>query len=737
MNDVLLLKGRFEHSPNPTRPGAPKLPKNGQVSAKHIGLLIQQLKLEQSKWLHDSTLTKALLDVHYNRIIAKSNRMSSIFAFDCDEHIVGAKFDESKTKHTITYCFDKSEFSSAIERLNDCKLILENNFDGEVSADDVDQIAKETWSIKAMSKTSFLQCIKDCFYINHFSKDRAQKELDGTSLISIYDVGEDVVDLLRKLNIVISNDRIIDKTTLQLQPHEMNILNNKAPYLIAMAVSDLSKYTKVDFEEAGSEKLYIPEPTNEPTIGVIDTIFDTSVYFSKWVDYENTVSADIEPDDNACDHGTMVSSIIVDGPSLNPNLDDGCGRFRVKHFGVLAGSVGSTFTILKTIQRIVSENKNIKVWNLSLGSKQEIPENYISPEAAILDKIQYENDVTFIIAGTNKDVGELGDKKIGAPADSINSIVVNAVNFENKPASYTRIGPVLSFYNKPDLCYYGGDYTKKIIAFSPRGKSSIYGTSFAAPWIARKMAYMIYVMGLRREVAKALLIDSAAGWTPNEEQSTRIGYGVVPVKIDRIVRSNDDEIRFILMGDSERYCTYNYNIPVSIVNDTHPFVARATLCYYPKCARNQGVDYTNTEMDLRFGRINDKGKVQCIKGNKEEPDDIEDLNDFTEEYVRKYFRKWDNIKYISDTLTSRTRAKKAYTSTGNWGLKLTTMNRLKQSDGEGLPFGIVITLKEINGKNRINEFIQQCQMRGWLVNHVDVKNLVDVYNKAEEEVEWD
>ena len=45
---------------------------------------IQELKIEQSKWLHDSTLSKALLDVHYNRIIAKSNRMHSIFAFDCD-----------------------------------------------------------------------------------------------------------------------------------------------------------------------------------------------------------------------------------------------------------------------------------------------------------------------------------------------------------------------------------------------------------------------------------------------------------------------------------------------------------------------------------------------------------------------------------------------------------------------------------------------------------------------------
>ena len=38
------------------------------------------------------------------------------------------------------------------------------------------------------------------------------------------------------------------------------------------------------------------------------------------------------------------------------------------------------------------------------------------------------------------------------------------------------------------------------------------GTSFAAPWISRKLCYLIDVMGLPKEVAKALIIDAAAGW---------------------------------------------------------------------------------------------------------------------------------------------------------------------------------------------------------------------------------
>ncbi len=47
---------------------------------------------------------------------------------------------------------------------------------------------------------------------------------------------------------------------------------------------------------------------------------------------------------------------------------------------------------------------------------------------------------------------------------------------------------------------------------------------------------------------------------------------------------------------------------------------------------------------------------------------------------------------------------------------------------------LVVTLKEMNGKNRIDDFIKMCMMRGWVVTKLDVQMQVDVYAKAEEEV---
>ena len=54
-----------------------------------------------------------------------------------------------------------------------------------------------------------------------------------------------------------------------------------------------------------------------------------------------------------------------------------------------------------------------------------------------------------------------------------------------------------------------------------------------------------------------------------------------------------------------------------------------------------------------------------------------------------------------------------------------------------MQFGIVITLKEMYGKNRIDDFIKTCEAKGWLVNRLDVQNQLDVYIRAEEDIEFE
>ncbi|HEM1071109.1 TPA: S8 family peptidase, partial [Listeria monocytogenes] len=516
------------------------------------------------------------------------------------------------------------------------------------------------------------------------------------------------------LGIKIFNDRIINDTTILLDENYLEVLMQKAPYLISMATENLTELAPSDFIETfDGENNIIPSPNDEPTIGVIDTLFDENVYFSDWVEFYNMIDTNIPTDNEDYRHGTAVSSLIVDGASINPSLDDGCGRFKVRHFGVATRKAFNSFTIIRAIKEIVAKNKDIHVWNLSLGSNEEVNRNFISAEGAILDQIQFENDIIFVIAGTNKKSSET-DKRIGAPADSINSMIVNSVGLNKEPANYSRQGIVLSFFTKPDVSYYGGTAEDYMVVCEPLGKAYVTGTSYAAPWIARKLSYLIDIIGLSKEVAKALLIDSAIGWKDNSKfDSLAIkGHGVVPIRIEDIINSPDDEIQFVVSGISEKYDTFNYSFPVPVHNNKYPFVAKATLCYFPKCSRNQGVDYTNTELDIYFGRINDKDVLDSINKNKQSIE--EETHYLYEEDARKAFRKWDNIKHISEKFSPRSQGKKVYENR-LWGMSIKTKERLNASDGEGIRFGVVVTLKEINGVNRIDDFIQQCSLRGWLV----------------------
>lgn len=741
MNNLLQLKGRFEQASRSTDTFGPtNLPAGQSVNISKLQGLLKNLIDLQKDWQDQNLLPGALITVHYIKIAAKSNRLQALLGKGTsnppNKSIVGAKFSfDTSPKHVITHYVSLNILTDSIKQLTHCINILNQQFNGEIDYDIIAKINKKEipYTFQTIAKSNFLKIIVDAYYVEKFDISIEDAVFEHDAIITIYKTDVRTIQLLEKIGINILSNRIMDETTILLRPDELEILKAKAPFLIAMAVSDLSEITKDDFTFIDDGVIIINSPKNEPTIGVIDTLFDENVYFSEWVEYTNMLSSDIPTDSDDYRHGTAVTSIIVDGPTFNPHLDDGCGRFKVRHFGVASGSSFNSFTILRNISEIIARNRDIKVWNLSLGSKLDINPNFISPEAAILDKIQFENDVIFVIAGTNLSSGETKTRALGAPADSINSIVVNSVNMDKQPSSYSRKGPVLSFFIKPDISYYGGDTKTPMRVCTPIGEAFVQGTSFAAPWIARKLSYLIDILGLSREIAKALLVHSATTWDKQQSDPTFVGHGVVPIHVKDIVHSQDDEIQFVIQGISEKYDTYNYNIPVPVVKEKHPFIAKATLCYFPACSRNQGVDYTNTELDIKFGRLDNNNTIKSINKNYQ----TEEYNQHIwEEDARNFFRKWDNVKHIRDTFTGKNRELKSYDNP-LWGLSLKTKERLEERFGEGLKFGIVITLKEINGVNRIDEFIKNAQFRSWLVNKIDVDSRIDIFNIAEEEIEFE
>ncbi|CAL7868082.1 serine protease [Fusobacterium necrophorum subsp. funduliforme] len=744
MNNVLELKGkRFVQARRNGNGGGIAMNGRIEVTTGHLLRLQSQLKQIKEFWDKETKPFEGILvSVYYNKIVAKSNRIAGLFkGTDSNDSIVGAKFNKDKSNHIITYFLDENDLIKSIELISNTLNILSEKFSGSINKnifEDKNIVNPKMFKDLSMSMSTFKQVIADISYIGSFVIELPTIDIKQ-SIITLYDVKKDTKLLFENLGIDILSTRILDNQTVYLDEKQVELLFEKAPYLVSMATVDLSSLSPEDFiKEHQTKMVTIPSPTIEPTIGVIDTLFDETVYFSEWVEYHEMVSKDIPKIPKDYNHGTAVSSIIVDGAKLNPWLDDGCGRFKVRHFGVAVGAKFSSFSIIKQIKSIIANNSDIKVWNISLGSNQEINDNFISAEAATLDKIQFENNVIFVVAGTNKPSADI--VKIGSPADSINSIVVNSVSKNGLSTKYARKGLVLSFFAKPDVSYYGGSEEEYIRVCEPLGTASVAGTSYAAPWIARKLSYLIDVLGLNREVAKAMIIDAARGWDekPTPEEVALYGHGVVPIHINDIIQTKDDEIKFVVSDVSEKWNTYNYHFPVPLKDNKYPYIAKATMCYFPLCDRSQGVDYTNTEFNLHFGRIGNDNKIKDIKGDKQNIEDTseEERNYLLEGEARKLFRKWDNVKYIAESATKKMIPKDSYRNK-NWGMEVKTNNRLDPKDGTGVRFGVVVTLKEMNGVNRIDEFIRNCTLNGWLVNIIDVDNRIDIHQKVNEEIEFE
>lgn len=754
MHDLIRLRGELKSRKNPSVPKGPKFPDNVRISSEKVSKVMSQLQDVFEYFTADQRLGGAMVSVHYGRIVPKSGRIQALLSggVSASESIRGSCFKRLKdgsgneiVAHVFTHFVSCDVIRGSIELLRQVKEIIDVEFSGVVEANHIQSVREGCLELRyPRFRTKFLTVLNDVLIVDRIEVAYNQVTSDQTALVSLYRTGTSPIELLERYGINVKPEFVLDDVMVQLDVKQLNRLNSEAPYLVSMSVHDLCEMPPEKTSDSLDPFTFpeIPEPGNEPTIGVIDTLFDEDAYFSSWVKTESRLPEEIPVSLKDKWHGTEVCSIIVDGPALNPELEDGCGRFRVRHFGVTTSGKFSSVEIIRQIRQIVAENQDIHVWNLSLGSVMEINKNFISPQAAALDEIQRMYDVIFVVAGTNvpKESEGRKDMLLGAPADSLNSLVVNAVDMKGNPASYTRIGPVLSFFYKPDICYYGGDGEEKGSGMCVcNGCRKVYadGTSFAAPWVARKMAYLVEVMHIKREIAKALIIDAAVGWGfPTRDQMLRKGYGLVPKSIHDIVECRDDEIRFVISATAEEWETYNYHLPVPVVNGKHPYFARATLAYFPSCDRNQGVDYTITEMDVYIGPIAEKDgkpKVKTINNNKQ--CDEEAIGTF-EETARKLFRKWDNVKHIAEELKPRAKPRKAGMSQ-MWGIRIVTKDRRTNGSRDKLAFGLVVTLREMKGVDRFDSFVQACESKGWFVDCISISNQIDIFNQAEAEIEFE
>ena len=297
MNDLLNLKGTFQQENRNSRPGPPSLPANTKVSVQHMKKLLDDLLILRDYWSKEKVITGALISVQYIDVIAKSRRISGFLSkgsVTANSSVVGAKFADVTTpeniiarKHIITHYVPLIILEESIKKLSSSIGIVENTFDGVISAEIVKKINEKTIDFKpvGIAKTAFLEIIVDCHYVEKFFISQEDTDFKTDTIITIYKT-DNTKTVLEKVGINVLPSRIYDETTLLLTPDQLGILQSRASYLIAMATTDISKLSKELLLGPSEDLVTIPSPKNEPTIGVIDTMFWEDVYFTEWVKFE-------------------------------------------------------------------------------------------------------------------------------------------------------------------------------------------------------------------------------------------------------------------------------------------------------------------------------------------------------------------------------------------------------------------------------------------------------------------
>lgn len=747
MNSLIHLNVSFDGEKNENAGFGRSLKSKHNVDVKKIDQLIRELQLIKSFYHNNKVISGCLVDVVYDDIIAKSNRIKyflrGVDNKDTNLFIVGARFtnepEDIKT-HIITYYLNEETIDLNINKLKSLKKLIISKFNGEVNCSNFNNPKlKINCETEIASNNVMRNIIVDISVIKNISIPQVDYvDYNGRSiLLNFYNTEKTITEILLKIGIdgnLLDRITFYGNTTISVKDDIYRIILEKIPYLVSMTSCETSEIDlSSDEENEENKNIVISKPSNEPTIGVIDCLFEEKVYFHDWVD-NNDYLDEVEKltKQGPRDHGTSVTSIIVDGPTLNPWLDDGCGRFRVRHFGVCDRLISVT-RLMDKIERIVKSNSDIHVWNLSLGTEDEISNNFISYDASILDRIQSENNCIFVVSGTNDKANKKKERiRIGSPADSLNSMVVNAVRKDGSSTSYSRIGPVLSFFNKPDISYYGGDYDQTINVINSKNKIiKEFGTSYAAPWISRKLCFLIDIMKLPREIAKAIILDSCQKYGESNEKKYQalVGYGVPPIKIEDILNSKNEELKFYIYGTTKDYKTSFYDIPIpKDEKGNYPYTAKATLCYFPTTSRNQGVDYTDRELSIQFGRVKEDNSIEDINKNTQEKKNERN----TERASRKEFRKWENTKLIY----KKTKSPRSLISYENkdWGICITSKNRFDNKKNENINFGVVVSMKEVNNNNRFNEFITLCNSKRISVDLINIDNKIDIYNTLSEDI---
>jgi len=468
-------------------------------------------------------------------------------------------------------------------------------------------------------------------------------------------------------------------------------------------------------------KLKVLPPLSQSVVAIIDSGIESSALpFKNLVTttlrYLPSSAVDTDPD-----HGSFVASRCLYGDEIDSCLSSGqlephCKVMDVTVFGrdKSGGSVGpDNFSLMNIIGQVVKKyHKEVKVYNLSLGTAKPINDYEYSEVARQVDYLSKTYGVIFVIAAGNIDTQlgvypndhfTHGNARINSPAEAILAITVgsiakyespNCLAMKDEISPFSRIGPGADGGLKPEIVCHGGNLSK---SYKLTARTSSYGinnlgdqiaidvgTSFSAPIVSQYIVRLVDAFpDATTNLVKALLFHfSRKRSIPNtiiDPHNCYTGFGE-PNIFDSL-SSAKNTFSYIFEGqlDQQQYQYVGFHIPsVFKTKSGVKLKVKVTIVFDPAVNPINDYEYSMARVATTLFKAKDDGF-------KEIQVDTED----------KYNLPWNPILQFEKEFSRGF-------SPGYWELRLRLFTRGTISNSYKQGYAVIIEI--IDSKNKIDVF---------------------------------
>ncbi|MCT3288307.1 S8 family peptidase [Lactiplantibacillus pentosus] len=381
------------------------------------------------------------------------------------------------------------------------------------------------------------------------------------------------------------------------------------------------------------------ESTDYPIIGLLDSGVDKNSLTEHWVTRGN--GCQYSDSELNCAHGTYIATLLIHGDNFSDTHDSSIRGCEIIDVPVIPANGTDEITLINNIRTAIKENSSIRVWNLSISLDGEIKSDEFSDFAIALDEIQQTSNVIICKSAGNDPSFYMKQNAshLSIGAESIRSVTVGSLNRNSDPFDYTKknfpapyscVGPAPSSLVKPDLTHFGGDlfaskhnptdrtdFKEVSDTATSDGFKLIHkvGTSFSTPKVAKNIAELDLLTHNQYSplALKALAIHSAKYYeTPNLDTQQRLntlGYGK-PDNAGIALFGSSYSSTMILEGNLQkgnRIDIMEFPYPDALIkNGRYTGKIKVTLLYDPILIANQGAEYCQSNLEIRFGTYDKK-----------------------------------------------------------------------------------------------------------------------------------